>query len=60
MSAQADPLEGSGKAEKWWFSKGIPLNPLNSGLGAIMKQKICPNNKRQVMTSYDKFSMGSM
>ena len=24
VSAQADPLECSGKAEKWWFSKGIP------------------------------------
>ena len=25
---------------KWWFSKGIPQNPLNSGLGIIL---ICPD-----------------
>ena len=33
---------------KWWFSKGIPPNPLNSGLGIIL---ICPElwkSKREI------------
>ena len=34
VSAIADPLDFSGKAEKWWFSKG---NPLISGKPRLVK-----------------------